>query len=214
MLKIFKPFNLLLIVAFIVFFYIGYLNFSLNKDSERLEQPKDKNKAEIEENKNDHKTPEPKLKDLEIDKEFNFNKESGSKSSSFYKNKTYNYKITYPKDWPLTVRSKKNIAIGYIEPRNGVAAINIEVADSEKVIEKIKQEVKKNPENVSLSERDLFIDNFKATKYILNNKKESKKYYYILLRKVKHDYVIKYPAESKKFLDMAESVIDKFKFIN
>ena len=186
-----------------------------NKDYEECSDKSFSDKSEGE-----FVTPVPKVLQNEIINETETveKEESEKPENGFYENATYNYQVVFPRDWPLRIRSKENISLGYVIPEEGLGAVTIEVSDEENSeIEELEQETKKYPGMVKMEEKSVFIDGVKGTKYILTENLSGDESVFILVKKNNYDYLIKYPSkledlDSKKFLIEVNSILSNFKF--
>ncbi|SRR6056297_3341302 len=245
--KYFKLSNLLLGILVLILIYLGYSKIfnlektnkdSLEKDTSVFSQKKDKNssvdrfsqssdfsssnKAELQEKKVNIPTPELEKKEENFEKIMAPEEESDP-SQGVYNNSTYSFQVKFPKNWPLRIRSKEKISLGYTIPEKGRGAVTIEVireaGEAKKEIEEAKQEAQKYPGMIKIEEEIIFVDGVKGRKYIIKETVSGEKDLYILLTNFGREYLIKYPGagesiNSEVFLEEVEYVLDNFKFIS
>lgn len=131
----------------------------------------------------------------------------------FYENFTYNYKFSYPTDWPIKIRREENISVGTIPPQNGWGAITVEVAvDMDNEIEQAKEEAGRYPGLITIKEIPIIIGGTPGTKMTLYNSTNNLTDVYIYLKKNNYYYAIKYSEESTAFVAQAEKALSSFSF--
>lgn len=226
--KIFSPLNIAIVLVLAGVVFLAYGRFVAepgpsSKDpssTESREQASDKGETSPQrsepEPEEDHQTPTPKViqekdevPERIIEQE---EKEDEQRRRGFYQNQTYNYQVTFPKEWPLKISTKEKVAFGHVYPKNGLGAVKVEIGrDVEGELEEAKQEAQAQP-GVSIKEERMSVDGVPATKYILVNSMAGSKDFNILVENYGFDYIIKYSDESPEFLGQAEEVVNNFEF--
>lgn len=179
------------------------------KDTEK--EQTDRSLPPLEENRSpaDPKIPEEKL----IPEEKEYKEDQTPNTPGYYKNETYGYSLSYPKDWPIRIRSANNISVGTVPPKNGQGAITIEVAsDMGNEIEEAKTEAQRYPGIINIEEKPIIIDGTSGTKMTLHNSTNGLTDVYIYLEKGDRYYAIKYSEESPSFVREVEESLTSFKF--
>lgn len=229
MFRIFSPLNILILVVVAGVAYLGYDHFSGPGENVEV-QPESESRERGEESKSpspgsdkrtsgseqEHTTPTPGV--VQEQKE-TLDATGGQRGAVIdmskertYESRTYNYRITFPKEWPLVVRNKKEIIFGYIEPREGLGSL--EVKTGEDLESELQEEVRQARSGSELEVRELnfSVDRVPATKYILTDPSGDKDFY-ILVENSGLDHIIKYSNESPSFVGRSEQVVESFEFI-
>lgn len=129
-------------------------------------------------------------------------------------NEKYNYSIKFPSSWNLKNTYLDNVSVGTTPPKNGRGAVNIKIGtDSQNEIQQLRNEVKKYPGMLSLTERATSIDGVSAQEITLVNEINKTKDVYTIFSQGSFDYLIKYTHESEEFVLEAKKVLVNFKFI-
>ena len=232
--KIFSPLNLITVLVVIGVIYLGYQEFfvpenysppqehkkedDLSSRSTTSDRSETEKEEQVSDPSQDNQTPTPDIikkreESLKKRKQKKLEEEEEERKNGFYKNETYNYQVTYPKDWPLRIRTKQKVAFGYVFPENGMGAVKVEIGkDTRSEIQEAKQKAQSQA-GISIEEKKTTVDGQSATKYIFTNSLAGDKDFYILVEHQGYDYIIKYPDESPEFVSQAERVVANFKFL-
>lgn len=228
--RIFSPLNILILVAVAAVAYLGYNHFNSSEQiSEGLPEVGDKQKGEglkkispdlgkgTPGSKQSYTTPTPHAvqKQEEISEDTDGQKDITKEVTRYktYKDPTYNYQLTFPREWPLKVRNKEEVSFGYTYPQNGMGAVKVEVGEN--LVLEFEKELQsaRARSGIKVEERRFTLDRFPATKYILSNTMNGDRDFYILADNSSFDYIIKYSNESPAFVGRAEQVVGSFEFI-
>ena len=231
--KSLSPINILIIIGLIVLVYLGYDKYINKNIGEILEQNaviiKENTESErIDQKKNNEIAQSRKLQTKSVissqSSESSFKPVSNQSAepsipiklttkNGLYQNKTYNYQIICPPDWPLRVRSESNVSIGIVPPKNGQGAITIEVsAEQSNEIKKVKTEAKRYSGMIDIKEEPIILAGVNGTKLILKNVVLNTTNIYIILEKYNFYYIIKYTEESVGFVNQAQTAIETLQF--
>jgi len=134
--------------------------------------------------------------------------------AGFYENKTYNFSLSYPPEWPLRIRSEESITLGSIPPKNCLGALTIEVStdQSSNEIQQAKTEANKFPGIITFKEESSTLAGVSTDKLTLVNSLTKYTNVYILFTKYGFYYVIKYSEESANFVNQVNQILLSFKF--
>lgn len=134
-------------------------------------------------------------------------------NNGHFVNEKYSYSFDFPKDWLLKSEQLDNITIGMIPPKDGIAAMNIQIgSDDQAEVNKLKQEVKKYPGTLALEETSSVIGGEDAQMFIVNNLLNQTKNYYLIFSHNNFGYIIKFPYQSEKFYNQISEVLKSFEF--
>jgi len=134
-------------------------------------------------------------------------------NNGYYENKTYNYSLIVPADWPLKIRGDNNISLGTSPPKDGQGAIKIEIGENvEAEIAEAKAEAKKYPGFITLTEEPITIGAVVGNKLTMINNMSRMEDIYIFLIRSDLDYIIKYSNESSSYVNQVEKALNTFKF--
>src|SRR6056297_619427 len=206
--KIFSPLNVAIVVVLVGVAFLAYGRLvqepqpspeksSPSQSQEQSgEEKKTSSSVSESEPEKEHRTPTPEIiqKKDEVPERIKEReeKEDEQRKRGFYENQTYNYQVTFPKEWPLKISTKKKVAFGHVFPKNGLGAVKVEIGRNvQGELQEAKQEAMAQP-GISIQEEKTSIDGVPATKYILVNSMAGDRDFNILVENYGFDYIIKY----------------------